>query len=481
MTDQPDRTVLFVHAHPDDETIMTGGTMAALAASGTRVVLLTATRGEGGEVIGDELKHLEGDRPALAAHREEELAQAMTALGVSEHFFLGTKDGGADPAAGLPERRFEDSGMQWGPDGHAMPAADMAPAALCAAPVNEPSRYVRAVIERVQPDLVITYSQTGGYGHPDHVRTHEMTLAAVESLPEPQRPAVLFADYPAAAAQAMFDPHLPGFDLTGFQPAETIPAIPAELPVHVAQDVSAYAGQKAMALAAHATQAQVAGQFFALSNNIGQAILETEYFTAPGPAPTPPLANVLDVIPAEVTRARTAAGTSGAEDSPAATGGHPGAAGAESAPGPRRKKIGVGAVIHTVLLGLLVCILGTFQHLNVSVLDLGGQVILLPWGLLLAAVLTGFALWHIAETYRSTALMVLMGALISLGSFGLGQSSFLPGSDLLVVNNLRSVAWLFAPMILAGILAFSLPALKHPRRQPADEPQPTETDPHGSK
>ena len=72
--------VLFVHAHPDDESILTGGTMAQLAAAGAAVTLLTATRGEGGEVIGEEHAALFGDRPGLAAHRETELAAAVAAL-----------------------------------------------------------------------------------------------------------------------------------------------------------------------------------------------------------------------------------------------------------------------------------------------------------------------------------------------------------------------------------------------------------------
>ncbi|MGO1878671.1 MAG: PIG-L family deacetylase, partial [Brevibacterium yomogidense] len=85
-------TVLFVHAHPDDESIATGGTLAHLVRAGARVVVLTATRGEGGEVIGEQLAHLAGDRQGLAAHREGELAAAMRAVGVTDHRFLGSTD-----------------------------------------------------------------------------------------------------------------------------------------------------------------------------------------------------------------------------------------------------------------------------------------------------------------------------------------------------------------------------------------------------
>src|SRR6478609_7192343 len=101
----PTRTggVLAVHAHPDDETLATGALLATWAASGLPVTLVTCTRGERGEVIGAGLAALEGDGPALAAHREHELAAALAALGVGDHVFL---DGGVGP-------RYEDSGMAW--------------------------------------------------------------------------------------------------------------------------------------------------------------------------------------------------------------------------------------------------------------------------------------------------------------------------------------------------------------------------------
>ena len=102
--------VLFVHAHPDDETIATGGTIAALVDAGAEVTIVTCTRGELGEVMPDDLARLRGDEAALAAHREGEIAEAMRDLGVRDHRFLG------DPEArthGLPARVYRDSGMVW--------------------------------------------------------------------------------------------------------------------------------------------------------------------------------------------------------------------------------------------------------------------------------------------------------------------------------------------------------------------------------
>src|SRR5690606_31265526 len=110
--------VVFVHAHPDDETISTGGTIASLVEAGVGVTVVTCTRGERGEVIPPELQHLEGDGPALAGVREGELAAAMAALGVTDHRYLGDSNA---RAAGLAPRRYADSGMVWGADGRPEP------------------------------------------------------------------------------------------------------------------------------------------------------------------------------------------------------------------------------------------------------------------------------------------------------------------------------------------------------------------------
>lgn len=161
--------VLLLHAHPDDETLATGGVIARLVDEGVEVSLLTATRGEAGEVVPDVL-------PAgadLMTHRLGELATAVAALGVAHHYWLG------DPparAAGLLPRRYTDSGMRWGGDGRAVPALDVAPDALTSAPLEEVTADVEALVERVRPDVVVSYDAGGGYGHPDHVRVHDAAL-----------------------------------------------------------------------------------------------------------------------------------------------------------------------------------------------------------------------------------------------------------------------------------------------------------------
>ena len=174
-------SVLFVHAHPDDETIGTGGLIAHLASRGIRITLVTATRGERGEVVAGMLSALAGT-PALAEERERELERAARTLGVNEGFWLGEAPA---RAPGLPERRYRDSGMEWIRPGLAGPAPDSDTDALARAPLAEVTTDLIAVLQHVQPSLVISYDASGGYGHPDHVRVHDAALAASRSFAIP--------------------------------------------------------------------------------------------------------------------------------------------------------------------------------------------------------------------------------------------------------------------------------------------------------
>ncbi len=174
---RPER-VLFVHAHPDDETLASGGTIATLLELGAEVTVLTATRGEQGEVLVPELAGIAGDGPRVAEHRETEIAAALAALGGPAHLWLGGP--GARPTD-LAPRRYTDSGMQWGPDGRAI-AADDAPAdSLTAADLGEVVDDVRAAIRSTGADAVVSYADDGGYGHPDHVRVHHAARYAARA------------------------------------------------------------------------------------------------------------------------------------------------------------------------------------------------------------------------------------------------------------------------------------------------------------
>lgn len=178
-----DLPVLAVHAHPDDETLATGVALATLAERGHPVHVLTCTLGDHGEVMVPGLQHLEGTE-ALAPHRRGELAAAAEALGVQVRV-LGEEPGRPDPTAAL----FRDSGMAGSPE-----AAH--PRALVNADRSALAALVREEVERTGARIVLTYDETGGYGHPDHVAVHRATVAAVRSLPAETRPELYAAVTP---------------------------------------------------------------------------------------------------------------------------------------------------------------------------------------------------------------------------------------------------------------------------------------------
>ena len=315
----PAGPLLAVHAHPDDETLATGGLLATWAATGQPVTLVTCTRGERGEVIGDALAHLEGDGPALAAHREGELAAALAALGVPNHHYLDrlvSQGATSDPA----QVHYEDSGMAWvgAAGGQAGAADDVPPRALVAAPVEEAGAALAELIRDLRPAVVVTYEAGGGYGHPDHVRAHEITMRALElaAQPSPTRPAhvpddVWWAVIPAdvvrssraalrAASQA--DPHLaallaqsPTAALPDAGPDSALPAAAAAgLPVVATIDARPVLDRVEAALAAHATQVHwihrldgVGGEaggdlagWYALSNDVLVPWLTHEHYAS---------------------------------------------------------------------------------------------------------------------------------------------------------------------------------------------------------
>lgn len=167
--------LLAVHAHPDDETLATGALLATWAAAGLPVTVVTCTRGEQGEVIPAALRHLEGDGPALAAHRERELAGALTALGVTDHVFLDRVAVPGAPAG----RRFVDSGMAWVAAGRATNADDVPEDAFVRVGLEDAAARLAQVLRARRPAVVVGYEPGGGYGHPDHVRAHEVLHRAV--------------------------------------------------------------------------------------------------------------------------------------------------------------------------------------------------------------------------------------------------------------------------------------------------------------
>ncbi|MEV7973247.1 PIG-L family deacetylase [Cellulomonas sp. NPDC089187] len=166
---------MAVHAHPDDETLTSGVLLSTAVAADLPTTVITCTRGEQGEVIGPLRAELEGNGPALGAYRETEIAAAMRALGGVEQRFLDQLPG--------PAVRYVDSGMAW-MDGFAQAgaAAELPADALVAGDLDAQAGRLAAWLGERRPALVVTYEPGGGYGHPDHVRTHRIVRRAAELM-----------------------------------------------------------------------------------------------------------------------------------------------------------------------------------------------------------------------------------------------------------------------------------------------------------
>ena len=276
-----DQSLLLVHAHPDDETISNGATMAKYAARGTRVTLVTCTRGEEGEVLVPDLAHLASDRDdKLGEHRVTELANAMRELAVTDHRFLGG------------EGRYRDSGMVWHEEGHAVAGEDVKEGTFWRADLNEAADHLVEVIREIRPQVMVTYDEFGGYGHPDHIQAHRVAtyaafLAAVPSYRLELGPAhEIDKIYWTAMSESRLRDGLRRLremgDTTTFEgmdPDQPLPrfAIPDEF-ISAAIDANDFVDAKLRAMKAHATQIQVDGPFFALSNNIGNEVWGTEFY-----------------------------------------------------------------------------------------------------------------------------------------------------------------------------------------------------------
>ncbi len=254
VTEGPGR-LLFVHAHPDDETLTTGVAIAHHVARGDEVHVLTCTLGEEGEVIPAGLWHLEGAGDDLAEHRRGELTRAMDHLGVRHHL-LGAAGPGDAPA-------FRDSGMAGSPA-----AAD--PRAFAGVPLEVAAAAVRQVVERVRPEVVVTYDPAGGYGHPDHVRTHEATRDAVAGLGE-GAPVLLAAHVPlrwAVEDREWLTAHVPegeGWVVPGEGNPYGANVVPDEVVTRAVVDDAAER-VRTRALREHETQVVVGEGWYALSN-----------------------------------------------------------------------------------------------------------------------------------------------------------------------------------------------------------------------
>jgi len=254
--------LLLVHAHPDDETINNGATMAMYAALGVQVTLVTCTRGEEGEVLVEEHFHKAAAHDDLLGdHRVIELAEAMKALGVVDHRFLGE-----------PNIKYRDSGMM-GTDPNDRPDN------FWKADFDGATDQLIKVIEEVKPHVLITYDEFGGYGHPDHIQAHRVAMAASEKS-DWQIEKIYWNVTPRSVMQQGIDAmKAAGTDFMGVDSADDLPFAKDDSFVTAHIDGNEYVEAKMAAMRAHATQISVDGPFFALSNNLGLQVWGNEYYT----------------------------------------------------------------------------------------------------------------------------------------------------------------------------------------------------------
>jgi mycothiol conjugate amidase Mca len=258
---------MIVHAHPDDEAIGTGGVLARYSAEGIRTVLVTATLGEEGEIVVPELNTPEV-KARLAEVRREELNQAVAILGVTDLEILGYRDSGM---VGTESNSHPDCFNMADPDGAT-------------------GRLVR-LVRAYRPQVLVSYNEVGGYGHPDHIACHKTTVAAFDAAGDPARypqagqpwtPQKLYYTnsprrqfqraWEAMQARGLPSPlEDPNFDITRF-------TVPDEL-ITTAVDVGDYMRQKFDALLVHRTQIAVDGRFMTVPEDIRREMFSREYFT----------------------------------------------------------------------------------------------------------------------------------------------------------------------------------------------------------
>ena len=254
-----------MHAHPDDETINNGVTMAKYAAEGVQVTLVTCTRGEEGEVLVESLANLASSRDdKLGEHREIELKTAMGYLGIKDFRFLGS-----------PNKKWRDSGMIG-------TAQNERKDVFWQADLTEAAQELVKIILEIKPQVLITYDEFGGYGHPDHIKAHQVAMLAAELASNQgwKISKIYWNTMPKSVIQMGIDKMKEvGSSFFGADSVEDLPfAKPDELVTSVIKAPD-YVEKKLEIMKAHETQISIDGPFFALSNNLGLSVWADEYYT----------------------------------------------------------------------------------------------------------------------------------------------------------------------------------------------------------
>jgi len=272
---QPSRRLLLVHAHPDDETINNGATMASYIAAGAGVTLVTCTRGEEGEVLVPSLAHLAAAREnTLGDYRETELAAAMAERGITDCQFLGQ-----------PDRKYRDSGMMGS-------TPNEKPDCFWQAELDEAAGRLVTIIRDRKPQVLITYDDFGGYGHPDHIKAHQISMRAAELAADPNfgvgEPWEISKIYWSAIPRSALHGSMTStnifikilISLFNYVPSKwmALPFVKADGVVTTKFDGEKYLPQKLAALKAHKTQLIIHGDLFKFSKRLATRVNGTEYY-----------------------------------------------------------------------------------------------------------------------------------------------------------------------------------------------------------
>jgi N-acetyl-1-D-myo-inositol-2-amino-2-deoxy-alpha-D-glucopyranoside deacetylase len=271
----PAERILLVHAHPDDETIGNGATMAAYRARGAGVTLVTCTRGEEGEVLVPALAHLAASQnDELGEYRVGELSRAMLHLGVTDHLFLGA-----------PHNRYRDSGMMG-------TAPNERSDSFWQADADQVTAQLVEIIRDRKPQVLITYDENGGYGHPDHIKAHRIAMRAAELAADPEFGSgdaweiskIYWNAIPRSAIKKALTSKksIQKFALKFFRyvPSRwlTLPFVQADSVVTTAIDGNAHLPAKLAALSEHKTQLVMDADLFEFSKGMAIRVSGTEHY-----------------------------------------------------------------------------------------------------------------------------------------------------------------------------------------------------------
>jgi len=269
-------SLLLVHAHPDDETIANGATMAAYIAQGVSVTLVTCTRGEEGEVLVPELAHLASSAEnTLGDYRVGELDRAMERLNVKDHIFLGA-----------PNKKYRDSGMMG-------TVQNDSPGNFWKTDLDAAAADLVALIRDRKPQVLVTYDEFGGYGHPDHIKAHQVAMRAAELAADSsygtgsawEISKIYWTAVPRSAVKNGLSSKKLYMKILlrvfKYVPSKwiTMPFVKPDEAVTTEFDGNAFTAAKIAALNEHKTQLVMDGSKFEFSKNLALEISGTEYYT----------------------------------------------------------------------------------------------------------------------------------------------------------------------------------------------------------